>query len=105
MLSFECPHCHKRTISFWRKLFSLAPRGMKCPACGAKIAARGKSQWVFVVPFLLVIPLARSIESMAIYLGVLAASLALAVWWFAKVTPMIELKDIEETIDEYYNRY
>ena len=55
------------------------------------------------MPFLLVIPLARSIDSMAIYLGLLAASLALAVWWFDKVTPLIELKNIEDTINEFYN--
>ena len=41
MLKFECPHCHRRTISFWRweyfRQYPNYPDSIACPQCGGGV--------------------------------------------------------------------
>src|SRR5262245_29862682 len=36
MLNFECPHCHQRTISAWRKQWLGPGSRATCSSCGGK---------------------------------------------------------------------
>jgi hypothetical protein len=61
--------------------------------------------WLGAIPFFVVAPLGRWIDSTAIYSGLLGASLVVGMLLACQFVQLVELKDIEKIIDEYHNRY
>ncbi len=50
MKIFTCPHCHKKSISIWQKLF-LSPFSMnECAACGARLSFSFLSRLICILP-------------------------------------------------------
>jgi hypothetical protein len=123
MQNYECPHCHKRSISVWQKLSLVEPeqtlfclwgrfRSLRCQNCGAEVKLRAWSELLTIVPFCVVAPLAPLFDSMAIYFTLLGESLAFGTWLALKIAPLVEIKgtierndNVDEIIDKYYNRY
>ena len=44
-----CPHCSKRTISAWRKLFTKWKWSVACPECGGSITISGWSRLISIL--------------------------------------------------------
>lgn len=54
MKKFDCPHCNKPTISWWRKQFLGPIRGTRCRECDAEISVSWKSSYPSIVAVVVV---------------------------------------------------
>ena len=50
MKIFTCPHCHKKSISIWQKLFLGARSMSECDACGASLSVSFLSVMMCMTP-------------------------------------------------------
>jgi hypothetical protein len=63
MQKLECPHCHERTISFWRKQWLGPGSTTACQSCGGKVSVPGSASWLAMAPFFIAVAVAPRLGS------------------------------------------
>jgi prepilin signal peptidase PulO-like enzyme (type II secretory pathway) len=86
--NLECPNCHQKTISLWRKMFLGPARSATCPSCGSRISVPFAAM-LAVIPFLIAIIAAGMVGSGTLAAVVLVAGFLTMSWIHYKFIPLI----------------
>jgi hypothetical protein len=88
----ECPHCHQRAISFWRKQFFEPGSTATCQSCGGKMTvpwwARFTNTPVYVAVIIAVSVEGVALSSVSFWLTFFV-SFAISVWLTHRYVPLI----------------
>jgi len=88
MKNFECPHCHKPTIGFWRRQIIGPTAPVECSNCGAEIITTWAGYWP-LIPFVVLWAISEFVESSALYWGLNIAGLILWFWLMNQFVPLV----------------
>ena len=90
----ECPRCHQRTISFWRKAFLSRTFPATCSACGAKVYVSFAAGFAMGMTAFAGYKIADSYGWGLTSWLILAAGIAAALG-FSRFSPLLEMKSNE----------
>ena len=88
MEDLECPNCHHRTISLWRKMVLGPARAIECSNCGSRISVPYLAM-LASIPFLLALVAAQLLGSLAIGAVLVITGILAMSWIHYKFVPLI----------------
>jgi len=99
----ECPHCRKRTISYWRKMSMGVVRSSAvgttiCSNCGARVASSRVGAWLAIAP-LLAYAVWVSATHPSLYQSLMELAFVGVVTLYAQIrlVPLVEVRPPMET--------
>lgn len=92
MRNFDCPNCHKPTISFWRRQIIGPTAPAECSNCGASVSVTWMNMLWPLAPWVGLWGVSEQVGSSILYWGLNIAGFVVTTWLTNQYVPLIAKK-------------